>query len=184
MENNEEQDIQAADEINEDEEVEEVVDEESTEEEDGDDRDSTIEDLKAKLADANDKIAKKRISKRKANQKETQSNETEGFISQRDMFTLVAAKVAEDDVDEVVDYAKHKGISVKEALSSNVVKAILAEKQAERKTAEATNTSGARRGSAKITSERLMQNAELKGELPESDDDIKRLIRQRRGMKD
>ena len=79
-----------------------------------------------------------------------------------------------------MDYAKLKGISVSEALKSSVVKTILAEKQEERKTANATSTGNARRGSTKLNPSQLLEKAN-KGEMPDSDEDLDALIKARLG---
>ena len=51
-----------------------------------------------------------------------------------------------------------------------------------RKTAEATNANGGRRGSSRVTTETLLANA-AKGILPESDEDMQRLVKARKGLK-
>ena len=107
---------------------------------------------------------------------------TQGDLSQRDVFALVKANVSEDDIPEIVDYAKLKGISVSDALKSSVVKTILSEKQEERNTANATNTSKAKASGSKVSIETLIDNA-TKGILPEKDEDMQRLIKARKGIK-
>ena len=77
-----------------------------------------------------------------------------------DTIALIGAKVTEkEDIDEVVDYARLKGISIFEALATNVVKTILKDKAEQRASAEATNTGPARRGSAKLTDEQILEAA-------------------------
>ncbi len=102
-----------------------------------------------------------------------------GELSPKDMLAVVNAKVAEEDLDEVVDYAKFKGISVTEALKTSAIKATLAERSEQRNTAVATNTGTARRGSTQMTGEALLSNAAA-GKLPESDSEIERLIMAKR----
>lgn len=65
-------------------------------------------------------------------------------MSTKDFYALNKANVPEEDVDDVLEYAKFKGISVQDALKSSVVKATLAEKSETRRTAQATNTKGTR----------------------------------------
>lgn len=103
-------------------------------------------------------------------------------LAQTDVFALIKADVAEEDIPEIVDYAKLKGISVSAALKTNVVKTILAEKQEERNTAKATNTSKAKGSSSKVSDEDLLANAR-KGIMPDNDADLARLIRARKGYK-
>lgn len=94
------------------------------------------------------------------------SEKQEG-LSSMDTIALIGAKVTvKEDIDEVVDYARLKGITIEEALNTNVVKTILRDKAEQRQTAEATNTSTARRGSSRPSDETILDNAS-KGKLPE-----------------
>ena len=76
--------------------------------------------------------------------------------------------VPDEDVDEVIDFAKYKGVSVAEAKKSPVMQILLKTKKEERATAEATNTTPARRGSSKASDEDLLGKLS-KGELPMED---------------
>ena len=122
--------------------------------------------------------------KTKANkpEKPVEKVESKSDLSIKDAIALVNAKVHEDDLSEVEDYAKFKKISIQEALKSSTVKTLLAEKEAMRTTANVTNTGTARKSSTKIADDVLYSKA-LKGEMPESDDDMKRLIDFRRRNK-
>jgi hypothetical protein len=55
----------------------------------------------------------------------------------------------------------------------------LAQKNEERTVAQATNTGAARRGSSKVSDEKLLELAS-KGQLPDSDEEIARLYKLRR----
>ena len=100
-------------------------------------------------------------------------------LNSKDLIALMNAKVAEDDIDEVVEYAKFKNISVAEALKTSVVKTSLREKAEQRRTAEATNTGPTRSGTAKVSEEVLLEKARKSGEIPENDADLDRLLEQR-----
>lgn len=100
-------------------------------------------------------------------------------LTNADVFTLIKNNVPEEDISEVVEYANLKGISIGEALKSNVVKTILADNAEQRNVANGTNTNGSKRGNAKLSDDSLLSKAE-KGELPDSDEDIARLIRLQR----
>jgi len=80
-------------------------------------------------------------------------------MSNHDFLALVNAKIHEDDIVEVEDYAKFKGISIAEALKISTVKTLLAEKEEMRKVANATNTGNARRSSTKPSSDTVLSNA-------------------------
>lgn len=95
-------------------------------------------------------------------------------LSAVDIIAISKANIEAEDVEDVLDYAKYKGISIAEALKSSVIKATLSQKDELRKTAQATSTGTSRRGSASITDGQLLANAE-KGIMPESDADYDRL---------
>ena len=104
---------------------------------------------------------------------------TEVSVSLKDQIALINAKISEEDIDEVLDYAKFKGITVTEAIKSPVVQATIREKMEQRKTAEAVNTSGSKRVSNKVSDETIISQAE-KGNLPE---DVDMLIEARHNLK-
>lgn len=90
--------------------------------------------------------------------------------------------VHDDDVDELVEYAKFKKISISEAKKLPEMQALLSSKAEFRKSSEAANTGTSKRSSGKIPDDVLLSNAS-KGVLPESDDDLKRLFDLRKGIK-
>lgn len=106
---------------------------------------------------------------------ENSGKSSQDSLSQADLITIARSNIPDEDLPEVLEYTKLKGITVSEALKSTVVKTILAEKDEARKVAEGTNTGNARRGSAKLSDEQLIANADA-GKMPESDEEIKRLI--------
>lgn len=118
--------------------------------------------IRAEKAEKDKKVEKKPVTQ-------------ESNLSVQDLYALMDAKVPSEDIDEVTDYAKLKGISITEAVKSNVIKGILKDKQEVRTSANATNTSSARRASSKQSDEALLANA-AKGIVPESDKEIRRLI--------
>lgn len=87
------------------------------------------------------------------------SQQKQPEVSLKDQYALLQAQVPADDIDEVISYAKFKGISVTEALKSSVVKATLSEKAEMRKSAEVANTSGSKRTTVKVTEDQLVEKA-------------------------
>ena len=88
-------------------------------------------------------------------------------LSAKDAILLMKSGVDNDeDIDEVVRFAKFQNISINKALESKTMKTILAERKEERQTAEAANTKGGRRGAAKVSEETLLDNAR-KGQFPD-----------------
>lgn len=100
--------------------------------------------------------------------------------STKDLYALMEAKVPLDDVSEVEDYAKYKGISITEALKTQAVRSILNEKAEARNVSQATNTGVSKRSSSRPSDDMLLSNAR-KGIMPDSDEDLARLARLKRG---
>ena len=96
-------------------------------------------------------------------------------LSPGDLLAVMNAKINEDDMDRVERFAISEGLSIREALKNPEMKAILDLREEQRNTAIATNVEGVRRGSVKITDDTLLHNASA-GKMPDSDDDIERLI--------
>lgn len=74
-----------------------------------------------------------------------------------DVAVLVSQVPLKEDRDVVKKYAKVEGKTLEEALSDPIVKSILRERAETRKTAEATNTSGSKRTTPKVTDEQVIE---------------------------
>jgi hypothetical protein len=107
---------------------------------------------------------------------------TAGDLTSTDLYALMEAKVPQEDIEEVREYATLKKISVAEALKSSIVKSILSDKAEQRQSALAANVGPSKRSSGKIPDEMLLKNA-AEGKLPDNDADLDRLIRARKGYK-
>ena len=136
-----------------------------------------IAELRTKAAKADELEAKNKQLYERAKKAETatkaEPQASQNGLSTKDVVYLAKADIHDDDVDEVLDYAKLKGISVGKA--HEFLKPILAVRTEQRATASAANTSSVRRGASKATGETLLENAKA-GKLPDSDDDIARLV--------
>jgi hypothetical protein len=126
---------------------------------------------KAKELADNYKIRAEKAEAKKAD-KETPKTD----LSQKDLIALIRAEVPEDDFDEVTDYARLKNISVSEALKSSVIKTVLSEKKEERATAAATATGNKGPGAKASSGSELLQRAKSKGEMPDDEEGMKKLI--------
>ena len=153
------------------------------EENEEDDRLTKAEEL-AKNQKIRAEKAEKELKKLKANkpkeEKETPKNDELTFADQR---ALLKADIHEDDLEEVIEYAKRKDLGIAEALKDNKLKAILSVNAEERKVANATNTGKARSGKGEVSGERLLEDFESKGNVPESDADMDKLLKARLGLK-
>ena len=104
-------------------------------------------------------------------------NETpKNDFSPKDYLALSQAGVPADDLDEVTDFAKYKGITIAEALKTSYIKSTLKEKAEERTTAAATNTNSGRRGTGKASGRELLKEFDKKGTVPESDADLDAML--------
>ena len=144
-----------------------------------------IEGLKKRASLADDYKVRAEIAERKLKQqlkvqpKTEETKEVPQDFSPKDFLALNQAGITADDLDEVIDYAKYKGISISEAVKNPVVKTILKERAEERKTAEATNVGTARKGTQKVTGESLLEKASRTGEMPETDEGMAELAKAR-----
>ena len=93
-------------------------------------------------------------------------------LSTKDVLYLAKSDIHEDDLTEVLDWAKFKGISITEA--HKAIKTTLDVRKEERKTAEATNT-GASRATTKVTGESLLEKAR-QGQLSDKEEDIDKIV--------
>lgn len=145
--------------------------------------DDGSEDFEDKLKKAEEVAKNQKIRAEKAERELKKLRETppesetpKNDYSLQDIRAL--ADVHDEDVEEVVEYAKFKKISVAEAKKSPVIQNFLKEKNESRKVAEATNTGATRRGSNKPSGQDLLEKAS-RGILPENDADIERLAQAR-----
>lgn len=169
---------------------EEVLKTSENDESSEEDESESIDELKARLAKAeelanNQKIRAEKAEKLAKANKEQPKAETkiyEGDLTAKDTIAIIEAKIPSEDIDDVVEYAKFRKISIPEAIKSSVVKTMLAEKQEMRTTAAAANVGGSKRTAGKISDEALLEKAS-KGELPTNDADLQRLINIKGGYK-
>ena len=111
-------------------------------------------------------------AREKLKQAPTSENKEEA-LSTKDVLYLAKADVHEDDVNEVLEWAKFKNISVSDAHKQ--LTATLQVRAEQRKSAETANISNVRRGPTTVTGDKLLENAKA-GKLPDNDDDIAKLM--------
>ena len=102
-------------------------------------------------------------------------------LSQADFLTVINAKIPQADLPSIVKFAKSEGITMEEALKTDVVQAILDTNKEKRTVADATNTGKSNKSQSGISDDELMANAK-QGILPESDTDMERLAKLRLGV--
>jgi hypothetical protein len=149
--------------------------EETLKPQDDEDIKPQVEEPKTDEKDYKSLYENQRIRAEKA-EKELKSNEEKvDGLSQKDLLFLAKADVHEDDLDDVLDYAKLKKIDVKEALSSGIIKSYLADQKEKRRTSQVTSTGSKRSGTKGKDGGELLKDAES-GILPDSDEEMEALV--------
>lgn len=110
------------------------------------------------------------------------SKNSKGGLTSEDVLVIVENKIPKEDIADVAEYAKFKGITIEEAVASPILQTILKDKAEKRTVANGTNTDPARRGSARLSDEALIANANA-GKMPESAEDMSRLTILKRARK-
>ena len=158
-------------------EVQDEPEEDLEEVEDDEEEDTT--DWKAEAQKAKELADNYKIRAEKAEKKpKGKSVSDETGLSTKDLLALSKANIETDDLDEVLDYAKYKKLSIHEVLDSPVLKATLAEKAELRKSAAVVSTGTGRRAGTTASDERILSDAS-KGIMPSSDTDLARLTKLR-----
>lgn len=150
------------------EEAEQIVEDEPAEEEE-----ESVEDLKARLAKAEELANNYKVRAEKA-EKKPKAVTSNDSLSTSDIIALTRANINDEDIDEVVNYAKYQKISVSEALKTDVIQATLNTREEKRKSAQAVHVGSARRASTNKSDERILDDAR-NGRMPESEADIAKL---------
>ena len=78
-------------------------------------------------------------------------------MSSKDLYALMEHKVPSKHIDEVIKASKILGKSIQETLEDGFVQARLKTLVEEDQTANATNTGGSKRTTAKLTDEQIVQ---------------------------
>lgn len=112
---------------------------------------------------------KKRAEKAEKKAKEVKTEATKVELSQTDVIALAKSDIHEEDIERVTKFAQMEGISVKDALSNEDMKAILERRSEARKAAAASNTSANKGGAVNVSGDSLLENARS-GKLPDPKD--------------
>ena len=133
--------------------------------------------LFARAKEAEAKLKEKAKVLPKEAPKEEPKEDKERKLSDSDIITLAKANIHDDDLPEVLDYARFKNMTVAQALKSPVIQSTLSTRAEERKTAEATQTRVTKKGAKTDNTADLTRKVLEKGEFPEnlSDDDMEKL---------
>ncbi len=130
---------------------------------------------RAKKAEGFEKVEGQWVKKAPQPQPEIRQEvpKQEVSLSPKDSVML-AKSVDAEDIDEVLEFATYKKLSVTDALNSPTLKTILKERQEERQTAQATRINAPSRTSPRDNAESLLQAAS-QGQVPTEDSSIEAL---------
>ena len=145
-------------------------------------KDQAFRDQQARAAKA-EKALKESIKPKEAEtQRETESSAAPS-LSTKDILALSSKNVSEDeDIDWLTNEVAplYEG-SIAKALSNKLISDMLEARREERQTAQASSTGSGRRTVTDRSPQSLLSAAQ-KGQLPESKQDIQKLIRARIGI--
>lgn len=126
--------------------------------------------VKAKEIAENQRIRAEKAEKAKKEDKGDKEN-----LSLSDIRAL--SDVHDEDVQEIVDYAKFKGVTIAEAKKTSAMQNYLSTQAEERRTAAVADTRGGQRATT-INNTVILEKAK-RGELSEKEEDIDKLVEAR-----
>lgn len=161
---------------------------ETTETEESEQEETATDTLSAEeIAALKEKAAKAEEYEKKNKQlfarlkKEEAQEQTPG-LSPKDLIALSKADIHPDDLEQLQEFAAFKKLTLADALTDPLMKAMLADRKAERKTAEATQTRGAR-GTTKPSDAEIAARAHATGEVGDDEESLQALWRGRMAHK-
>lgn len=145
-------------------------------EETPDERDARIAELEKKAAELESKNKQLYERAKKAETKPAAEPSQDG-LTNKDVLFLAKADIHEDDIDEVLEWAKFKKVPVSDAYKQ--MKDVLDVRAEQRKTAAATQTGKSSRGTSKVSGDDLLSKAERTGEVPDTAEGMTELFKAR-----
>lgn len=103
----------------------------------------------------------------------TQTRQGDGGLTPMDVMQLQNAGIThEGDIEEVIKFAGYRKVDIKSALKDQTLKSILSDRAEKRRTANATNVGGARRGSRTPNPDQVLEE-NRKGNISDIDASVK-----------
>lgn len=122
-----------------------------------------IKSLKEKAAKADELESKNKQLFERLEKSKVKVPSKDNDLSSQDILALSKANLSDAQMEEALDFAKYKKLSVKEALNNPTLKNMLAQIEQDAKNAAASNTGSAQRGSSKVSEQDYLDKA-LRGE--------------------
>lgn len=142
-------------------------------------QEESVEELKARLAKAEEIAKNQRIRAEKAEKavkpEKKQEVSTDYKMTDEDFLAVIENKVPRQYLGEVKEYAQLKKISLAKALETPLMKIHLKNLAETDQTAQAANVKRSARGTGKVSGDSLLDKALSSGTLPDSDDDMRAL---------
>jgi hypothetical protein len=113
--------------------------------------------------------------------KEDAPKAKEPELSSKDLLFLAKANIHEESLDEVLEWARFKKVTVADAY--NQLKSKLDADAEMRKTANVTQVRGGARGTSKVSGEDLLTKAQTTGEVPDSEEGMNAMFAARQAAR-
>lgn len=121
--------------------------------------------IQQKIKHRTDADTLRKGSEKKPDLKEEKGKE-EKDLSSMDTIAIINAKVPQEDIKDVIEYAKFKNTSIEEALKSDILQTTLAKKAEYRRTADASNVGSKKTTTTGTDSATLLKDLS-EGKVPE-----------------
>lgn len=117
-------------------------------------------------------VANRKAKPSQDDQPDKQDKPSQASLTPEDVLALTSASVSnKEDIEYIRKFARVEGISIEKALADDMVKAQLARNLEYRKTADAINPGNNRRGTNRVSSEQVIEQAN-QGKVPENPEDL------------
>jgi hypothetical protein len=143
---------------------------------------SEVEELKKRIKTLEFKRAhdKKKMEEYESEHSKTQVNTNNSSMSMADMLFIKNSNLeSPEDLAIAEQFARVEGVSLAKALQSDIVKIAIERKAEQRKTASMSYTGTAKKAAYRVSDDVLFENAMSNKAIPETDEDIRRLINKR-----
>lgn len=109
------------------------------------------------------------------------AEENASALTPVEIMAVMEAKVPSVDLPELQTLAKAKGMTIDQALQDATVKIVLERRNEERTMAQAQDTGKGKAPKTEVSADDLVSKA-MSGEMPESEDDIAKLVLAQKGI--
>lgn len=140
--------------------------------------------LKKERDEADQKFLDQKARAKKAEEDGKKNKPLEDSLSQSDLLAVAKADIHEDDMEEVIEFAKFKKIAIKDALKNESLQVILKDRVEKRKSAEVAQAKPRGGSQQEPNADAILKDAMNNNILPsKGSDEAEKLFWARRGGK-